>query len=171
MDVAHPFRLARRARRIEPERGLVGGNRKRRARLAGRKGAGEVLRAGRRLAADHEHLAQMRQRADERRDGRIELVRDEEGTRPAVGKDDAIDVGRQQRVERDGLNARLQRAPEANRKLDLVEQQQRDARLMLEAVAGEEVDHPVALSGQLRVGDRALEACGLDEDALFRKRP
>ena len=137
--------FAGRARRIEPEGDLVGDRgRGLEFRLSARKQLLEKMRlvAGenrlvRGIAAHDHERAQMRQPVEDRRDGLGERRRDEDRLDPAVVEDIGVLLRGEQRVQRNAHHAGTDRAPERDRVVDRVEQQERDPAFLLQAERAE----------------------------------
>ena len=102
----------------------------------------------------------------QRRDDRQQFVRDEQRAGAAVAEDSAIDIGREQGVERDRDHAGLQAAPENDREFELVEQQQRNAIFVLDFVTLEQMREAAGFLGQFAIAQRALFAARLHEGEL-----
>ena len=141
MDVPHALRRTGRARRIQPERHLVRRrDRGRRRRIAAGEEFGEpdrariVDRRGRAtIRLRHDDPAQVRDAVQHRQQRRDQRRRDHQRIGAAVGQDVADHLVGQQRVDRHRHDAGTDRAPERDREIDRVEQQQRDAPLACHA--------------------------------------
>ena len=170
VHVAHALRHAGRAGRIEPEGDLVGAGIGGFAVLspADRSSVG---RRGRMAGASPPHTKMCFRHGElpeDRLHDRQQRRRDEQRLGAAVGENVGVLFGRQQRVERHRDDAGLDGAPERDREIDGIEQQQGDARLRVEHRGGEQVGHSVAAARQAR--RRSAVSCG-SMKAILSPRP
>ena len=162
--------VAGRARGVEPEGDFV------RQRLGGeglRIGGGDDVVKRMHLAAvepghvvggvDDDDGFQLRKLFEDRPDRLRERRRDDQRRRAAVGQNVGVLRQRQIDVERDRDAAGADRAPEGDRIVDGVVEQQRDALLGLNPEIAQRVGEADAARLQLAVGQRAL---GIDEGDL-----
>ena len=164
MDVLDALGVAGRARGVEPEGDLV----RHRVRGEGlRVGFGdevlEGVRAGNCRAAHKDQSRLPRQRLQHRPDRVGERRIGDDRLRAAVGQDVGILRQRQVDVERDRDAAGADRAPEGDRVVDGVVEQQRDALLGPDAEIAQRVRETDRARLQLAISQRAL---GIDESGL-----
>jgi hypothetical protein len=149
------LRESGRAGRVEPEAHVV------LARVGGIELRGDAahrvlerLRAGRRLAAGHEDVLQMRALRADLEDLRHQRRGDDDGDRAAVVQD-VRDVRRmERRVRRDRDRADLDGAVEREREGRRVDAEDRDPLLQLHAELAQDVSDAVDVRGELAVRDR-----------------
>jgi hypothetical protein len=164
VHVPHALGHAGGARRVEPERGLVAAGvgslefRRLELQLAAQ-GKGER----RRLAAGNEYVLEEWQLSQYRLHSLQQRRRHEQGFGSAVAQNVCVLLGREQGVEADRYDAGLDGAPEGDREVDSVQQQQGDTRFAGQLIGGEQVAHAVAARLQLAVGQRLA---GIDERRL-----
>ena len=84
------------------------------------------------VAPRHDHVREVRLFAEQRRERRQQLDRDDQRARAAVAQHVVVVVRREQRVRRDRDDARLDRAEEGRREVDRVEQAEEHALLLRE---------------------------------------
>ena len=149
----HALGHAGRARRIEPERRLLGMGRH------GRKGialpcqfVGELLVAER-VAAGHHDMFEIRHAADDVFHDGIERFGDEQHARAAIRQHVGILIRGQQRIERHRHDAGADRAEEHAWKIHRVEHDHRHALFAADAEPAQHVGDAAALPLQLAIGE------------------
>ncbi len=163
MNVDRALRVAGRARRIEPEAGLVGTGGRRLGdcrRLCQQRGERVLARPG----AGDDHLgARPRQLRQCRFHCRQQRLRDDDRPRPAVRQHERELAGGQLGVDRDRNDTGLDRAEEGGREVDRVVQAEKNALLRLNAESSHESGKTVHPFGKLRV---AIPSVIVDECSL-----
>ena len=101
--------------------------------------------------AGHDHMLQIRQRAEQRREDRQQRRRDDQRHRAAVAQHVVVILGREQRVSRHRHDARLDRAKKDRRKIDRVEEAQQDSLLALQTQSGERIGAAIHALGEIAV--------------------
>jgi len=106
-------------------------------------------------------------------ESREQRLRDDEQARAAVAQHEIIIRRRQQRVDRDRHDPRLDRAEEGGGKVDAVEQAEHDALLRRDAEAGDEIGEAVDPLGEVGVaiGPRSSRMATLSPRPAARLRP
>ena len=163
--MAHAFGHARGPGRVEPEGRLVAQVSASCVSAAGSPSRAQGKCEGRWFATRHEHVLEERELTQYRLHDLEQWRRNEESLGAAVAEDVGVLLRRQQRVEAHRHNARLDGAPERNRKIDRIEQEQCHARLARDAVGRAQIGHTVGAGLQLAVGQRLV---GIDESRLGR---
>ena len=162
MNVPHAFRRPGGARGIQPERHLVRRrDRGRCRRIAAGKEFGQpdrariVDRCGRAaVGLRHDDPAQVRDAVQHRQQRRDQRCRDHQRIGAAVGQDVADHLMGQQRVDRHRHDAGTDRAPERDREIHRIEQQQRDAPLACHAGRAQGAGEAAGRRRQLAIGQR-----------------
>jgi hypothetical protein len=121
---------------------------------------GDIVRA---RASEHDG-AQPRHAVEDRQDISGERRGRHQRRRTAVGHDVGIHLGRQQRVEWDRDDAGAQRAPERNRVVHRIRQQQEESVLLPQAERLQSAGQLVRAGLQLAIGQAAR---GVDEGDLL----
>ena len=168
VDMAHALRRAGGPRGIEPEGDLV----PRTGKCLSRPRAGDEIGVGGRAfggrAADHDDAAQIGRILQRGQDHGQQFVANDRDGGAAVGQDRAVEVRRQQRVDRDGLDARLQTPPEDHREFDLVVDDHRRAFLAPDARADQRPGDPRRPFGQIAIAQVTPALPGFAEGGLCR---
>src|ERR1051326_3033571 len=116
-----------------------------------------------RIGRGHDRDAQAREFADDWRDRLDQRGRHHDRLGAAVLQYEGVLLGGEQGVERDRHDAGADRAPERDRIIDRIEQQQRDTRLLLEAERVKPAREAAGVGLQRAIVERAL---GIDERDL-----
>ena len=164
MDVLDALGVAGRARGVEPEGDFVG-------QRVGDDGLCvgfcdqvlEGMRAGQFFAIGNDDGWPLRQLVQHRRDRFGERGIDDQRTRAAVGQNVGVLRQRQIDIERDRDAAGAYRAPEGDRIVDGVVEQQRDALLVVDAELAQRIGKAGRVRLQLAIGEGALR---IDEGDL-----
>ena len=154
-----PLGHAGRPRRIQPEARVVAAGRRRFAAAAG---FGDQFLQGHpalRVPARYDHMPEKRERVracvQQRREGRQQLFGYHQGLGAAVIEHELVIGGGQHRIDRDGYDARLDRAQKRARKIDGVQMHQHDSIFHRQIQTSERIGRAVNALGQLAVGDPA----------------
>ena len=168
MQMPHALGHAGRARRIQPERRLVGMGRRGRERIAlAREFVGEFLVAVRVLAGDDDVL-EIRHPPDHVLHHRQQRFGNEQHPRAAIRQHIGILVRGQQRIERHRHDAGADRAEKHGRKIDRVEHDHRHALFAADAEPAQHVGDAAALLLQVAIGELGD---GVGEGELCRRGP
>ena len=148
----HALGHAGRARRIQPERRLVGMGRGGRERIAlACEFVGQFLVAVRILARNHDVL-EIRHPPDHVLDDRQQRFGNEQHPRAAIRQHIGILIRGQKRIERHRHDAGADRAEKHDRKIDRVEHDHRHALFAADAETAQHVGDAAALLLQIAVG-------------------
>ncbi len=141
------------ARRIEPERRLVGMRRRRRKRIAfARELVGEfVVAVG--VVAGNDDVFEIRHPPDHVFHDRQQRFGNEQDARPAIRQHVGILIRGQKRIERHRHDAGADRAEEHGRKIHGIQHDHRDALFAADAEPAQHVGHPAALLLQVAVSE------------------